>query len=79
MATSYHPGSAKIYQFPVVMFGRHYWAGLVRWLQSRVLGESKISPGDLDLILMTDDPQEAANAVIAAWESQRPDGKPRVI
>jgi predicted Rossmann-fold nucleotide-binding protein len=53
------------------MFGRHYWAGLIRWLQSRVLSEAKIGPGDLDLMLLTDDPQEAANAVIAAWESQR--------
>jgi uncharacterized protein (TIGR00730 family) len=71
--------TGKIYQFPVIMFGRHYWAGLIRWLQSRVLGEAKISPGDLDLILLTDDPKEAAKAVIAAWESQRPDGKLRAL
>jgi uncharacterized protein (TIGR00730 family) len=63
--------TGKIYQFPVVLFGRHYWAGLIRWLQSRVLGEGKISPGDLDLMLLTDDPQEAAHAVIQAWESQQ--------
>jgi hypothetical protein len=63
--------TGKIYQFPVIMFGRHYWAGLIRWLQSRVLGESKISPGDLDLILLTDDPHEAAHAVIEAWEAQQ--------
>src|SRR5215467_9982101 len=62
--------TGKIYQFPVVMFGRHYWAGLIRWIQSRVLGEAKISPGDLDLILLTDDPREAAHAVIQAWEAQ---------
>ena len=58
--------TGKLYHFPVIMFGRHYWAGLVRWLQSRVLGEKKISPGDLDLILLTDDPAEAAQAVIDA-------------
>src|SRR5260370_30561434 len=58
--------TGKLYQFPVIMFGRHYWAGLIRWLQSRVLGEQKISPGDLDLILLTDDPREAAQAVIDA-------------
>jgi uncharacterized protein (TIGR00730 family) len=61
--------TGKIYQFPVILFGRHYWAGLIRWLQSRVLGERKISPGDLDLMLLTDDPAEAARAVIDAWES----------
>jgi uncharacterized protein (TIGR00730 family) len=62
--------TGKIYQFPVVLFGRHYWAGLVRWLHARVLGERKLSPGDLDLLLLTDDPREAAEAVIAAYESQ---------
>ena len=62
--------TGKIHQFPVVLFGRHYWAGLVRWLHARVLGERKISAGDLDLMLITDDPQEAADAVISAFEAQ---------
>jgi uncharacterized protein (TIGR00730 family) len=58
--------TGKIYQFPIILFGRHYWAGLVRWLHARVLGERKISPGDIELMLLTDDPREAAEAVIAA-------------
>jgi uncharacterized protein (TIGR00730 family) len=62
--------TGKIYQFPVILFGRHYWAGLVRWLQTRVLGERKISTGDMDLMLLTDDPAEAAAAVIGAFEAQ---------
>ena len=62
--------TGKIYQFPVILFGRHYWAGLVRWLQTRVLGERKISPGDIDLMLLTDDPAEAAAAVVSAYEAQ---------
>jgi uncharacterized protein (TIGR00730 family) len=62
--------TGKIYQFPVILFGRHYWAGLVRWLQTRVLGERKISPGDMDLMLLTDDPAEAAAAVISAYDAQ---------
>lgn len=62
--------TGKIYQFPVILFGRHYWAGLLRWLQSRVLAERKISPGDIDLMVLTDDPAEAAATVIRAYESQ---------
>ncbi len=62
--------TGKIYHFPVVMFGRHYWAGLVRWLHARVLQERKISPGDLELMLLTDDPAEAAQAVIDAYEAR---------
>jgi uncharacterized protein (TIGR00730 family) len=62
--------TGKISQFPVVLFGTHYWAGLVRWIHSRVLGEKKISPGDLDLLVITDDPREAADVIAAAWEAQ---------
>jgi hypothetical protein len=67
--------TGKIYKFPVILFGRHYWAGLLRWLQSRVLAERKISPGDMDLMILTDDPAEAAQAVIGAYEA--PGGEPR--
>jgi hypothetical protein len=62
--------TGKISQFPLVLFGTHYWAGLVRWMQSRVLGETKISPGDLDLLVITDDPKEAVEVIKAAWEAQ---------
>ncbi|HEV8254686.1 MAG TPA: TIGR00730 family Rossman fold protein [Vicinamibacteria bacterium] len=62
--------TGKIYQFPVILFGRYYWAGLLRWLKARVSQERKIAPVDMDLILLTDDPGEAARAVIAAYESQ---------
>ena len=62
--------TGKISQFPVVLFGAHYWAGLVRWLNSRVLAERKISPGDMDLMVVTDDPAEAARVVSDAYELQ---------
>jgi len=61
--------TGKIYRFPVILFGRHYWAGLLRWLQARVLSEGKISEGDLDLMLVTDDPAEAAQAIVTAYKS----------
>ena len=63
--------TGKIYQFPVILFGRRYWAGLLRWLQARVLEERKIGPGDIDLMVLTDDPLEAAHTVIKAHETQR--------
>jgi len=62
--------TGKIYQFPVILFGRYYWAGLMRWLQARVLGEGKIAEGDMNLMLITDDPAEAAKACITAYQSQ---------
>jgi uncharacterized protein (TIGR00730 family) len=66
--------TGKIHQFPVILFGRYYWAGLVRWLQTRVAGERKISPSDMDLMLMTDDPEEAVQAILAAYALQKRSG-----
>lgn len=58
--------TGKISNFPVILFGRAYWAGLVRWLEARVAGEGKISKSDLDLMVLTDDPREAVHAVVSA-------------
>ena len=63
--------TGKIYQFPVIFFGRHYWAGLIRWIQARLLGEQKISAGDIDLMIMTDDPHEAVRMVVEAQQAQQ--------
>lgn len=62
--------TGKISQFPVILFGTHYWAGLFRWLQSRVLRENKISSGDVNLLTLTDDPVEAVEIVAAAYAAQ---------
>jgi uncharacterized protein (TIGR00730 family) len=62
--------TGKISQFPVILFGRHYWAGLFRWLQTRVLHEKKISAGDVDLMHLTDDPEDAVEVVAAAYAAQ---------
>jgi len=62
--------TGKLYQFPVVLFGRSYWSGLVRWLETRVLRERKISSDDLDLMILTDDPAQAARLVVRAYAAQ---------
>lgn len=54
----------------VILFGRRYCAGLVRWINTRLVGEGTVSPGDLDLLLLADDPAEAAQAVIDAHAAQ---------
>jgi uncharacterized protein (TIGR00730 family) len=57
--------TGKISRFPVVLFGKKYWGGLVRWLRAQVLHDKRISPADLELMLMTDDPGEAAEMIIS--------------
>ncbi|MBW8838742.1 MAG: TIGR00730 family Rossman fold protein [Gemmatimonadetes bacterium] len=60
--------TGKVKQFPVVLFGRDYWRGLADWLKERVAGEGKISPEDLNLFLVTDDPKETLGWIMEARE-----------
>jgi uncharacterized protein (TIGR00730 family) len=57
--------TGKVKHFPVILFGRRYWGGIVDWLRDTVAAERKINPEDLDLFRLTDDPAEAVEAVIA--------------
>ena len=60
--------TGKIKNFPVVLFGSSYWAGLVDWLKNTMLVERKISPPDLQLFTVTDDPQQVVADLVAARE-----------
>lgn len=48
----------RIPEFPVILFGRAYWTGLIEWARSALEPSRLISPGDLDLMRVTDDPAE---------------------
>jgi uncharacterized protein (TIGR00730 family) len=60
----------KVHDFPVVLVGSRYWSGLVQWLREPMVAEGKISPGDLDLLQVTDDPDEVVRIVSAATHRQ---------
>jgi uncharacterized protein (TIGR00730 family) len=53
----------RITRFPVVCMGHEYWDGLIEWMQKRLRAEGLISPNDLDLICVTDDPAQAVEFV----------------
>jgi uncharacterized protein (TIGR00730 family) len=56
--------TGKIRHFPVVLFGRAYWDPMLRWIDGTLLAEGMISPEDLRLLTVTDDPAEAVHAVV---------------
>jgi hypothetical protein len=64
--------TGKVKHFPVILFGREYWSGLVDWLTRTVAAERKINPSDLDLFKVTDDPAEAVAIVVEA-RAEKPD------
>jgi uncharacterized protein (TIGR00730 family) len=58
--------TGKVKDFPVILFGKEYWSGLVDWLTRTVAGERKVDPKDLKLFRVTDDPAEVTRLVIEA-------------
>jgi uncharacterized protein (TIGR00730 family) len=56
--------TGKIEHFPVVLVGKDYWAGLIRWMRATVLAEGKVSPQDLDLAVVTDDIDEIVQVIV---------------
>jgi uncharacterized protein (TIGR00730 family) len=63
--------TGKVKHFPVILFGREYWKGLVEWLSRTVVAEGKVDAKDLLLFKVTDDPVEATRLVIEAREEKR--------
>jgi uncharacterized protein (TIGR00730 family) len=57
--------TGRIPRFPLICFGREHWNGLFRWMRSRLEEKAAfISPGDLDLVTVTDDVQEATDIIL---------------
>jgi uncharacterized protein (TIGR00730 family) len=67
----------RIPEFPLICFGKAYWSGLFKWLKSQMEDKSKfISPGDLELVKITDDPQEAIQIIL---DYERRVGPPEIV
>ncbi len=55
--------TGKIHDFPVILFGKDYWKGLLRWLQQQALRERMVSRRDLSLLELTDDVDEVVHLI----------------
>ena len=62
--------TGKVTNFPIVLVGRSYWAPLLDWLEQTLLAEGMISPGDLDLMRVTDDVEE-----VVRWVTRHRQGR----
>jgi uncharacterized protein (TIGR00730 family) len=53
----------RIKPFPVILVGTEYWAGLIKWIKSHLIQEKMISPEDLDIIQVLDDPDQIVKTI----------------
>ena len=66
--------TGKIGTFPVVLFGRDYWDEMVDWIRDEMLAGGLVSAHDLDLLYVTDDPEEVVQRIVATMGSRRAEG-----
>ncbi|MEP6813398.1 MAG: TIGR00730 family Rossman fold protein [Actinomycetota bacterium] len=64
--------TGKVLHFPVVLFGSEFWAPLLTWVNDTLLPQHLISPDDLELLTVTDSPEEALRRVL---ESRKADAQ----
>ena len=62
--------TGKVRHFPVILVGCDYWRGLVDWIREQMLPDGKISPEDMDLLTLTDDPAEVLRTMQEATHRQ---------
>jgi uncharacterized protein (TIGR00730 family) len=60
----------KVQDFPVILMGSEYWDGLLDWIRGTLVDHAAISPEDVDLLRVTDDPAEACD-IINAYVTER--------
>ena len=54
----------KVRGFPIVLVGTQFWGGLIDWIRETVAERGLIAAGDIDLLHLTDDPDEAVRIVV---------------
>jgi uncharacterized protein (TIGR00730 family) len=67
--------TGKVDHFPVVLYGKDYWDGMMEWIREKPLYEEKVSPEDLDLVTITSDIDEAVEAITKHHRSRSQERK----
>jgi hypothetical protein len=66
--------TGKIGSFPVVLYDSDYWGEVLDWLRSEALAGELVSAGDLELLMVTDKPEEAVTMVVSAYDTRLAEG-----
>lgn len=53
----------RIKPFPVILVESDYWSGLIDWIKAHLIEEKRISPDDIDILQVMDDPEMIVKAI----------------
>ena len=57
-------------RIPVILVGSAFWQGLLDWIRTHMLGNGLISPEDLDLIQVIDEPAKVVEAIFDFYQTR---------
>ena len=66
--------TGKIGTFPVVLFDSDYWAEMLEWVREEMLADGLVSAADLELLHLTDEPQEAVQRIVEMIDARAAEG-----
>ncbi len=62
--------TGKTRRIPIILVHKPFWEGLIEWFRTTLVDENTISPEDLDLFQVLDEPQEVVDAIFAHYEKR---------
>ncbi len=62
--------TGKSQKIPIILAHSPFWQGLVGWIEEKLVGEGMISPEDMHLIQVLDEPKEIVAAIFKHYESR---------
>ncbi|WP_189357220.1 LOG family protein [Undibacterium squillarum] len=61
--------TGKSRKIPVILVGTAFWSGLLEWIKTQMAGNGLISPEDLNLVQLIDEPANIVDAIFAFYEA----------
>jgi hypothetical protein len=62
--------TGKTRRMPIILVGSKFWSGMLDWFRTALLDEKVISPEDMDLIQVIDEPKEVVSAIFKYYETR---------
>ena len=57
-------------RIPIILVHEPYWRGLIEWFRHTLLAEGMISPGDLDLMTIVNEPEKVVEAIFDHYQTR---------
>ncbi|MCP3663556.1 MAG: TIGR00730 family Rossman fold protein [Gammaproteobacteria bacterium] len=62
--------TGKTRRIPIILVNGKFWEGLLEWFRTTLCETGTISPSDLDLIRVCEEPQEVVDAIFRHYETR---------